>query len=367
MVALAKFAAALADRTGDGFDGDRSAFFRKHFMRNMNYVTTDLSPINDGRQRALANLLRFLDEKDKEGEILLLYRGESLQNLRQKLGSESASLQEIFDRCFYVGDKARHFFYDQRAPHEQTYLTTINDCSLQTLRYIFDRIAAILVSPKLDLRVRKRTSSAFRTFFSDPANRELFVQPLDSIEDEETKLKLRDYFLYFLHVAGRSGVYRETMFVSTTTDIEVARRFASARGPVPGKSWMPRVEREPSVIFHYAIAPWQAEHDRHLVKELGLPTFQSKGLFPSQNEVAVKGALFPQFMLGLELLDGLKSYFIPNPHALEIANGSYDDVAIYGIQVNQTDFAERISETNYIRWNERDGEGRFEEHEVIRK
>lgn len=341
----------------------------------MKYVNTDLSPIEDAQRRDFENLLAFMNEKDKEGEILLLYRGESLQNLRRKLVSENARDQEMFDRCFYVGDKARHFFYDQRGPHEQTYLRTINDCSSQTLEYIFDRMGSVLVSAKLDRRVRTRTSRAYRTFFSDPANRELFVRRFDSIENDETKLKVRDYFLYFLHVAGRSGVYSETMFVSTTTDIVVARGFASGRGTRLGKSLMPPVKQERSVIFHYfvtqptgnyAIAPWQAEHDRRLAKELGFPTFQSKGLFPTQKEVAVKGALYPQFILGIELRDGLESCFIPNPHALGIAPASYDDVARYGIPVNQTDFAERILDTNYIRWNERDGDGRFEEHEVTR-
>lgn len=95
---------------------------------------------------------------------------------------------------------------------------------------------------------------------------------------------------------------------------------------------------------------------------LGLPRFRPRGLFPKQQEICVKGALFPQFILGIEIITQGRHYFMANPHALTLSENQYEDVVRSGIPIDQHDFPERIRETSYNGWVERETGGRFREN-----
>lgn len=327
----------------------------------MQYVDTNLQPISSELERDFLDLKDFLSEQDKSGRLLFLYRGEEQRNIKRRLvNGLGVDTQEVFERAFYFGDKARHFSIDIFTG-DRDFLTGINDCSDETLSFIYDRIATVLDTPRMSERVSRNTSKEFRDYFLNRENRLDFLTKINSAYTSETKLKARDYFLYFLHVAGSAGIRQETMFVSTTTDKDIASDFSKA-----GSGDVSRI------IFHYfipqpfhghAIAPWVADHHQRIADKIGLPTYKATGLFPRQKEVSVKGALFPHFILGIELVDDEK--FIINSNFNELSNrGDFEIVAKQGFSIDQSDFHNRIFDTNYIRWGETDLDGNFESNDV---
>ncbi|MCC5883623.1 MAG: hypothetical protein JJU25_13425 [Halomonas sp.] len=328
----------------------------------MEFVDSDLRPLSGELKRDFLDLRSFLSEQDKSGRVLFLYRGEEQRNIRRRLtnGGLGVETTEVFERAFYFGDKARHFavdVFDER----RNFLTGINDCSDETLFFICDRINHVLEAPRGVSRIRENTSKEFRQFFQNQNNRHEFIHRINESYTPETKLKARDYYLYFLHIAGTAGVRQETMFVSTTTDKSIALGFSRA-----GKRKTSRI------VFHYfipqpfhfhAIAPWVADHHQRIVYAIGLPTYKAAGLFPKQREVSVKGALFPHFILGIELVDDRK--FIISSNFKEYGSRvDFERVARKGFMIDQSDFHNSIFDTGYIRWGQTDLNGNFESNDV---
>ena len=328
----------------------------------MNYVDFDQ---NQMPRDDVARFLRFkslLTEKSKEGSVLLLYRGDELSNIRNRLFQDQARAtnQELYDRLFYIGEKARHFSVDLYNPDERLYLTGINDCSGETVDFIFHRIGEVINAPSLISRVRKHTSERFRNYFLTQSNIQRFNEAFNSAYNPELRLEMRDYYLYFLHVAGAAGIRAETSFVSTSFDKRVAVGFAfNAR------------RRTGLVVLHYfipapfekfAIAPWIVGHHQKVVYACGLPTYKVYGLFPKQKEVSVKGALFPHFLIGVEVLED--KVFLVNSHLMRTDEADFEQVVKTGIPIDQRHFEERICDTGYIRWGQADLNGNFDQWDV---
>ena len=328
----------------------------------MDYVDTELRPLSSNLRDDFLELRRFLTEQDKLGNILFLYRGEEQRNIRRRLtgGGLGVETSEVFQRAFYFGDKARHFSVDV-IDDSRDFLTGINDCSDETLSFIFARIANVLDEPKHSGRVRENTSSEFREFFQNQNNLGPFLNRINECYTSEVKLKARDYYLYFLHVAGVAGVRKETMFVSTSVDKRIAHGFSRA-----GNNENSRITFHyfiPQPFHMHAIAPWVADHHQRIAYAVKLPTYKSMGLFPKQQEVSVKGALFPHFMLGIELTDDKK--FIVNSNFSEFDNSSdFDRVARRGFAIDQSEFQTRVFDTGYIRWGQTDLAGNFDSNDV---
>lgn len=327
----------------------------------MEFVNVDLTPLSKGELDAFKEFNSYLSEEKKSGNILFLYRGEEQKNIKKRLSNGGAGVpqNEIMERAFYFGEKARHFAVDNFDP-ERNYLTSINDCSDDTLGFIFERIGNVLSDSKMKSKVMENTSRVFREFFLEPNNKLEFIRVINTTYTKNNRLKVRDYYLYFLHVAGSAGVRKETMFVSTSLNKRTALGFSK----------MPKGNKS-RVIFHYfipqpfylhAIAPWISEQHRGIAFELRLPTYYALGLFPSQKEVSIKGALFPHFLLGIELVDEKK--FIVNSHIENIYNVGLEQAMRSGIPIDQSDFENRIFDTGYIRWGQTDLQGNFEQFDV---
>ncbi|WP_112478901.1 hypothetical protein [Vibrio variabilis] len=327
----------------------------------MEYLKSDFIALSSEEMHKLKSFRSFISEKDKEGEVLLLYRGEEQRNVNRRLFSDQSDFVsgKMYERAFYFGEKARHFFID-RFDVDRSFLTGINDCSEETLGFIFDRISNVLNSPERRSRVQENTSEKFREFFGTPSNKRMFVERINDTDNSQSKLNARDYYLYWLHIAGSPGIRTETPLVSTSVDRKVAREFS-------------KVERNPKekFIFHYfipkpfhahAIAPWVSEHHQRIVTGCGLPTYKSLGLYPRQREVAVKGALFPHFIIGIELVS--EKRFVVNSQLFNVDFADFEQVSRQGFPIDQRDFSERVFNTGYIRWGQTDLEGNFAQSDV---
>ncbi|EBJ6041368.1 hypothetical protein AAF129_002790 [Salmonella enterica] len=326
----------------------------------MDYVDSELNPLTESVKKKFIDLEYHLHNLSGQGEILLLYRGEELHNIKKRLLKKNPNKKEneTYERAFYFGDKARHFSVDVFTPG-RNYLTNLNDHSEQTFAFIHARICNILKEPKLSTRIEKCTDDRFRQYFLRSGSDVDFLRKSSTCYTEKTKVNVRDYYLYFLHVAGSPGIRKETMLVSTSKDKSIALQFSD------------RTKKE-KVIFHYfvpapfqdyAIGPWEIEHHAKIIYAMGLPAYLPKGLYPEQNEIAVKGALFPHFLLGIELVRENK--FIINSNFTKMNNmNNIRSIAQHGFNIDQTDFEKTIFDTGYIRYGETDGNGAFSSYNV---
>lgn len=316
--------------------------------------------ISQKNQKLFHSFEQHLIDLYKEGNLVFVYRGESLKNLRMKLFSDFQyfSEQKLYERLFIFGDKARHFFMYQPEDSNREALTNIKDISNETFGFIFERIANVLSQPNLEPKVRQSCSSRFLSYFCDSRNHQKFIDLVKSAtkDVDKEKLQLRDYYLYFLHVAGASGIRRETMLVSTSLSVKVSESFSGDKN----KGSLILYGFIPQPYHNFIVSPWLASEYHQIASRNGLPTYQPFGLFPEQLEVSVKGALFPCFILGVKQME--KSHFVVNPHVFNIKN--LKDVGKYGVPVQQDDFMSSILSTNYMRSVSTDLQGNFEQHDI---
>ena len=81
------------------------------------------------------------------------------------------------------------------------------------------------------------------------------------------------------------------------------------------------------------------------IKKLNLPIYRPTGLHPLQKEISIKGALFPDRILGIELVD--KKQFVVNPNLFNFEYDEMESLIMYKkIPTNQEDFSERMKDTN---------------------
>jgi len=195
----------------------------------------------------------------------------------------------------------------------------INDCSEKVLNDLFVQLSQILKETRLKKQVKENLSEEFKNYFFNQDNRSIFVNNIAS-QKEEIKLLIRDYYLYLLHT---SNVMKEdSILVSTSTSIKIARKFLSH---------VLKDDKDIAVIFHYFISepyiyhtftPWKMENfnefEKYIKRIIGSPIYDTKGLFPPQTEVAIKGGLFPHNIFGIELHE--EKQFIVNPYLFEDYN-----------------------------------------------
>ncbi len=312
--------------------------------------------LSNQRTKIFNSFIEHLIDVYKEGNIVFIYRGDKKLHKKLFSSNEDFSMSKLYERLFFIGNKAKHFFEDSRDINNRGCLTNINDRSDETFGFIFDRIANVLSDPKLDSRIHQSCSTRFLQYFQDKNNYEEFVKSINSCANSKDKrLKLRDYYLYFLHIAGSPGIPKETMLVSTSLSIEVAEKFS-------GEDINSLIIYGfiPQPYHNLTVSPWLASEYHKIASENSLPTYQPFGLFPEQLEVSVKGALFPCFILGVKQNEN----FVVNPHIFNIK--SNENASKSGIPVNQSDFMNSILASNYMRFISTDRQGHFEQNEIHR-
>ncbi|MCB8942782.1 MAG: hypothetical protein H6658_03285 [Ardenticatenaceae bacterium] len=211
----------------------------------LEYIDSTTHPLTEEQATKFRNLHNTLREIHREGNLLLLYRGEKYDNLTRKLfkNQDDSDAEELYRRIFFYGDKAKHFFLNPPNTSEaRDYLRHVNDISVNTFRYIFERINQVINAPRRNLRnnTNEYSSTRFRDYFQNNHNQLIFLDTI-SDKDESIKLKVRDYYLFFLHVAGYTGLENDSLFVSTSTERRIARDFTR------------RVQDSGRLIYHYYI------------------------------------------------------------------------------------------------------------------
>lgn len=299
-------------------------------LKNLENVNINLEPLTSMQEELYGSFEKVIEGKYENKSILLLYRGTDFSNIEERLTNSNLKEEEIFDRAFYFGEKA-HFCSDN---NKKKVFEHINDCSIITIGKIFDEIKDLLSEKRLKNKIKDNLNNSFQDYFFDAKNREKFISILGD-SDSNHKLQLRDYYLYLLHT-GYTIKY-DTPLVSTSIKRSEAKKFGNI---------------DKLIIFYYfvsqpfeysIIAPWMISEVINLIKQKNLPAYEPRGLYPEQKEISVKGGLFPQFILGIELVKERK--FIVNPHLFQYESLQFEDLIQYGIGFDQSDFAEMIKKT----------------------
>lgn len=294
-------------------------------------TTSQIKMFND-----VVTILRTQLDNGSPNQVNLVFRGDRLDYLASRLTTKRKRLKKI-DKIsaylFYFGDKARHYYkHDDAAAKNLRWLTQIEDASEKTCSAIFENIKRVLDQPGfLEFR---RSNKSFANYFSAD-NLLMFTS---QIAGDQTA---RDYYLYFLHTAGRTGIWDSSVLVSTSLSYDKAWEFS---GGLPGGCIIYYVVPEP--LQRFAVSHLRMKSYESKLLENGLPTYKNKTLYAEECEIAIRGALFSCFIFGLKVLNGNR--FIVNPHLFSEVNIAADSI-LKGLIIDQSDFAERLNDTGYFR------------------
>lgn len=291
----------------------------------------------------------------KKNQFRIVFRGEKKRNLEKKLFRQSGDYHpgKMYNRLFYFGEKAKHYFNYNTNNQGQNlnYLQHIRDTSDTTYIFIFDQINKIFTGYYEFSQGNSQAISNFReseakfsNFFCSTNNKERFIEIInEKVTDQVDKEKLRDHYLYLLHTFGsrKQLATNLSFFVSTSEDEEEAKRFA-----------LLQEKKNRSVLFVYMVPEPLCKYgvSRSVLNSLyeeyrdtGIPLYKTE-LYDSK-KIAIKGALFPHYILGLQDLGNDK--FIVNPHIFKQPKSRLVEIPLSGLLIEQEDFDEMINDTGY--------------------
>lgn len=315
--------------------------FQKQFDLPLHTAIADnpyLRKLNNEECDVISEFMALFQAEFCNKKFIPTFRGDKKANYINKLFSyEPDNIDELYSRLFYFGDKAKHYLESASDVSSRTYLHHINDASPETFRFIFEQIGLIFCSGRYDQIINYDDNNAeFIDYFKADENIDIFISEAMKLTPRNRE-RVRDYYLYLLHTAQDLGVDKESIFVSTSKSYSEACSFA-----INGKN---RSSIIISYFIPYPIYNFAVEHHSLLtcLQNTNLPRYDFE-LYPTEQEISVKGALFPHFIVGATDLE--KDAFIVNPHLLSMV-GHFDDISKEGVIVNQESFNRFFGSTGY--------------------
>lgn len=253
-----------------------------------------------------------------------MYRGDSLKSVCEKLNIDYSNIISnipiLLERLFMVGEKGKRYFQNLDG-------FEINN----TEYYVFDKIMKYFEDSLKNKNpfVAKffERNKDLKEFFSNRDNKKEFVKIIAKLNNRD-KLAVRNYYLILLHQLSAVNYKDKSHFVSTSSNYGIAKSFAESK-----KSKADRI------IIHC----WQpVSLERKIAQKYGLPTYKIYP-YPYQREITILGGIFPHFIMGIEIEHSNKFYPNPNIFKKDITK----DTFLYGLDIDQSNFDDVISSTNY--------------------
>jgi len=276
----------------------------------------------------------------------LIFRGDSFENLKTKLNiNEYDNFYNKLDYfIFNLGDKGRVYQEEYRKTIKKENIFPIDCTDKIIFEHIFIKFNKIFKSSKNSEIIEfKALNKDFASYFLKKTNNQHFIELILS-EPKNNQIKIRDYYLCILHKVGKFGFYNNSFFVSTTTDNKIAATFSK------------------SIIFvgwyYYSI---NIELKNILSKKL-LPVTKTI-LYSYQKEISIKGGILPHYLLGY--IKKETNEFILNPNLFKYKIPILNLIK-FGIPLNQDNFDEILSETNYTGYFTIDTENNYDDKNISR-
>jgi hypothetical protein len=287
--------------------------------------------ISNTQQTVLNSFLLLLIKGLSSRKIDVIYRGEKLSSFKLRLAAGNKN--EVLDRLFFIGDKARHYWErTNEYPLENERILKIDDDSDEIFKYIIGKYKKIFKNKREVITEFKQNNPQFVDFFTKGGGAGTLIARLKS-SDTITRLVVRDYLMKPLHHIGNIGLGSSSHIVSTTLDQTVARKFSG---------------NEPDSVTIVAWRSLQAVNTERskteeILKKFDIPHYGTS-FFWKQKEVSLKGAVLPHYILGL--IDHDKGIFHLNPHLFD-ANQIDAGLLVNGFPIDQGDFDKIIRTTGY--------------------
>ncbi|PTO55141.1 hypothetical protein [Vibrio splendidus] len=288
----------------------------------------------DSEEIKKAMALCFSISLDRTKKSRILYRGVRKSFLTDRLirSYEESTDYNIASRLFFFGEKSAHFRNELKIQQMRKYLNDIDDISSATCNKIFDLINGLRKSHDDDIIDFQSNHEVFFSFFLDKENKPIFSNMI-----QELGPKARDYFLGFLHTAGKIGIGNRSTSVSTSYGYDQASLFAGGR-----------TEERYIVISVRRYINKQIRSNTILskIERLGVPTLPEKaGIFGKQQEETLRAGIFPHDIIGVECLHS--NELILNPHIFSERNSNVN-IMLSPLDIEQRDFARQLARyTNY--------------------
>ena len=245
----------------------------------------------------------------------------------------------MFEKVFHIGEKGRHYYMDDgldvNGHMNRDYIRDINDISENTFTYLFNTIKNMLNENYI-------YEEGFREYFDEESNLKEFLTNIKH-SHTYTKVMIRDYYYAYLHTLGRRGVGNFSHFVSTSRNWKEAWKFSGIRD----NNKMLVHYLLPIPHHNYAIDSKFEKKLRRICKRKDLPVYSA--LYENQDEISIKGGLFPHYIFGIHYLEQNKKYFIVNPYLFKM-NDEFEKFPEVGFPINQSYFEDLIKTTRYNRY-----------------
>lgn len=312
--------------------------------------------IDSNEYPKIRDFFQEIDNANAKGDCKILFRGEK----EFDYGAENIPL------IFKLGSKPHtSYIKNKQDLQKRGCLKSIDDISEGTFEWIFDKITKALKVKSLrkistkDSRMLEfiQKEQAFIDYFNS-TKKEKFIESINIASARFNKLLIRNFYLYLLHTHGKTIINKGlTFFSSTSTDFETAKYFSN--GGMVIICWIPK----PFELCGISIQEVK-EIGAHL-SSFNLPSYSSD-IFHEQNEFALLGGIFPQFIIGYKLIKD--DSIILNPYLFEQENLNKNMIQ-NGLDIDQSDLhVSAHSDGTIFRLNWRsigNGKTRFWNEDII--
>jgi len=267
-------------------------------------------------------------------KINTYYRGDNLDNIFKRFGIENDGSEYnkrvLLERIFLIGDKSK-YFYNDILFKDKTFSRDLAlvDTSEAALKKIFDRLNSSTKSKKEYIQKYFKNNSALNEFFKNKSNKIGFT---NSIIKSENPLAYRNYYLKILHQLYFIGYRNNSHFVSSSDDMGITKNFAGSNGIII-HCWNPN--------FYFYRKKFEINN---------LPKQESLA-FKEQREFSFLAGILPHFISAVEFTEKKEIYFNPTILKSEINKNLFFE----GLDIDQTDFIEIVSKTEFRKYFNRRG------------
>ena len=140
------------------------------------------------------SFLLGLNRASSRRKITTLFRGDKISNIFNRLGVEyeinHPNYQDLLDRLFMVGDKARHFYNEQINQFGGRQIR-VEDLSENTFGYIFDHLYKAAKSKETNSKKFFEKNEKLKNYFLDKKNKGNFL-----LVSSESTIAERQFFKY---------------------------------------------------------------------------------------------------------------------------------------------------------------------------
>lgn len=275
--------------------------------------TDNNSDIDSNKRIIFYNKINDLLKYSAKNKATLLLRGEDRKNLKKHLNSYYPEYELVFQ----VGTKAKNYIKDKVKPNHP--IKNIHCANKTVAEWIFDKYSSFKNGP-FDKNYFKTKNKA------------------DFVSKVKANQSLIDYYLFGLHTETSDNLVN---YISSTPIPEVALHDASNEKIII-LFWVN--ENNGGLYFNKA----KLISNENFIKKMGLPLINDS-FYPKENEYAIKGAIFPHFIIGL--FDLNINRFVVNPWLFVDKVDWRED----GFDIDQSSFNDFIKSTNYEKtiylWN----------------